>query len=73
MTLQSFAGPWPLSQFLNPIHSRYSRHLMEVNEIWSRSQWPAARSKASTVFVRSDAGIVCSNPTEGMDVPVGLF
>jgi hypothetical protein len=27
-----------------------------------------ARSKAWTVFVRLDAGIVCSNPTQGMDV-----
>jgi hypothetical protein len=23
MALQSFVGPWPLFQFLNPIHSRY--------------------------------------------------
>jgi hypothetical protein len=28
----------------------------------------AARSKAWTVFVRSDAGIVDSNPIQGMDV-----
>jgi hypothetical protein len=28
----------------------------------------AARSKAWTVFARSDAGIVGSNPTQGMDV-----
>jgi hypothetical protein len=27
-----------------------------------------ARSKAFTVFVRSNAGIVGSNPTQGMDV-----
>jgi hypothetical protein len=38
--------------------------------------WPItaiARSKACTVFARSDAGIVCSNPTQGMDVCVRLF
>jgi hypothetical protein len=28
----------------------------------------AARSKAWTVFARSDAGMVGSNPTQGMDV-----
>jgi hypothetical protein len=28
----------------------------------------AARSKAWTVFARSNAGIVGSNPTQGMDV-----
>jgi hypothetical protein len=28
----------------------------------------AERSKACTVFVRSKAGIVVSNPTQGMDV-----
>jgi hypothetical protein len=42
---------------------------------WFRSvilgKWPitiAARSKAWTVFARSDAGIVGSNPTQGIDV-----
>jgi hypothetical protein len=33
----------------------------------------AARSKASTVFARSNAGIVGSNPTWGMDVRLCLF
>jgi hypothetical protein len=33
----------------------------------------AARSKAWTVFVRSNAGVVGSNPTRGMDVCVRLF
>jgi hypothetical protein len=33
----------------------------------------AARCKAWTVFARSDAGIVDSNPTQGMDVCVRLF
>jgi hypothetical protein len=28
----------------------------------------AARSKACTVFARSEAGIMGSNPTQGMDV-----
>jgi hypothetical protein len=32
-----------------------------------------ARSKALTVFARSNAGIVGSNPTRGMDVCVRLF
>jgi hypothetical protein len=32
----------------------------------------AARSKGTTVFARSDAGIVGSNPTQGMDVCIGL-
>jgi hypothetical protein len=33
----------------------------------------AARSKARTVFARSNSGIVGSNPTQGMDVCVCLF
>jgi hypothetical protein len=33
----------------------------------------ATRSTAWTVFARSNAGIVCSNPTQGMDVCVCLF
>jgi hypothetical protein len=33
----------------------------------------AARSKAWTVFARSNAGIVGSNPAQGMDVSVRLF
>jgi hypothetical protein len=33
----------------------------------------AARSKAWTVFARSEAGIVGSNPTQGMDVCVRLY
>jgi hypothetical protein len=33
----------------------------------------AGRSKAWTVFARSNAGIVGSNPTQGMDVCVRLF
>jgi hypothetical protein len=32
-----------------------------------------ARSKALTVFARSNTGIVSSNPTGGMDVCVRLF
>jgi hypothetical protein len=38
-----------------------------------RSQWPPARSKAWTIFSRLYAGIVGSNPTQGMDVCVHLF
>jgi hypothetical protein len=33
----------------------------------------AARSKAWTLFARSNAGIVGSNPSQGMDVYVRLF
>jgi hypothetical protein len=36
-----------------------------------RNSWPvtvAERSKACTAFVRSEAGIMCSNPTEGIYV-----
>jgi hypothetical protein len=33
----------------------------------------ASRSKAWTIFARSNAGIVGSNPTQGMDVCVSLF
>jgi hypothetical protein len=42
----------------------------------NNSLWPltvAAQSKAWTVFARSDAGIVGSNPTQGMYVCVRLF
>jgi hypothetical protein len=33
----------------------------------------ASRSKTSTVFAQTNAGIVCSNPTRNMDVCVHLF
>jgi hypothetical protein len=33
----------------------------------------AGRSRACTVLARSNAGIMCSNPTQGMDVYVRLF
>jgi hypothetical protein len=33
-----------------------------------RSQWPAALTKAWTVFARSNAGIVGSNSTQGTDI-----
>jgi hypothetical protein len=33
----------------------------------------AVRSNACTVFARSNAGIVGSNPTQGMDVCMSLF
>jgi hypothetical protein len=33
----------------------------------------AARSKAVTVFARSNAGIVDSNPSRGMDVCVCVY
>jgi hypothetical protein len=40
---------------------------------WHRPITVAPRSKAWTVFARSNAGIVVSNPTQGMDVCVRLF
>jgi hypothetical protein len=33
----------------------------------------AARSKARTVFARSNSGVMGSNPTQSMDVCVRLF
>jgi hypothetical protein len=33
----------------------------------------ASQSKALTVFARSHTGVVGLNPTEGVDVSVGLF
>jgi hypothetical protein len=33
----------------------------------------AARSKTCTVFARSEAGIVVSNPTQGMDMDVCVY
>jgi hypothetical protein len=41
--------------------------------IWNTLNTVAVRSKAWTVFARSNAGIVDSNPTRGMDVCVSLF
>jgi hypothetical protein len=41
------------------------------NLLWQRLQGPiivAERSKVCSVFSRSNAGIVCSNPTQVMDV-----
>jgi hypothetical protein len=41
--------------------------------IWKEPATVATQSKAWTVFARSNAGIVGSNPTQGMDVCVRLF
>jgi hypothetical protein len=59
--------PW-----LNTLRS-YGRSLTEICLSSCRSQWPAGRSKAWTVFARSNAEIVGSNSTRGMDVCVRLF
>jgi hypothetical protein len=43
----------------------------QINVFNLYTNWPitvAERSKACTVFARSEAGIVGSNPTQGMDV-----
>jgi hypothetical protein len=50
------------SKLLNPT-SLTSKYTVYINT-------NAARSKAWTVFARSNAGIVGSNPTQGMDVCV---
>jgi hypothetical protein len=50
--------------------------LLTVKENYVRSYQPvtvAARSKARTVFARSNAGVVGSKPTQCMDVYVRLF
>jgi hypothetical protein len=43
---------------------------MQMRTMLLRSIRVAARSKAWTVFDRSNTGIVGSNPTQGMDVCV---
>jgi hypothetical protein len=55
-----------------------SRTLYELFDIWPlpefiRAVTVAARSKAWNVFARSNAGIVGSNPTQGMDICLCLF
>jgi hypothetical protein len=44
-----------------------------LGEVKSLSIKVAARSKGWTVFARSNAGVVGSNPTEGMDVCVRVY
>jgi hypothetical protein len=51
----------------NSVAAIIKRHIINA----CKRQWPitvAARSKARTVFAPSNAGIVGSNPTQGMDV-----
>jgi hypothetical protein len=49
--------------------------LLWITDRYSRDQpiTVASRSKAWTIFARSNAAIVGSNPTQGMDVCVRLF
>jgi hypothetical protein len=80
------AGVYPrLLQFSARLQSIYIIHIyfsflesaVFLSCIWKvRFNVPikvAARSKAWTVFARSNTGIVCSNPTRDMDVCVRLF
>jgi hypothetical protein len=45
-----------------------SRHINLCKIMWKSPVTVAEQSKACTVFARSEAGIVVSNPTQGMDV-----
>jgi hypothetical protein len=57
------------------LHSlSYRQH--QLHALVGSFHWPitvAARSKAWTVFYRTNTGIVCSNPIRGMDVCERLF
>jgi hypothetical protein len=70
ISLRSLCGLMPLVYI-------YSFTLWS-SEIWHRTVWympdtTVAWSKVCTVFARSEAGIVGSNPTQGMHVCVRLF
>jgi hypothetical protein len=60
-------------QFFIRDHPVIPHYRIWVTEDFVMSITVAARSKARTVFVHSNAGIVGSNPTQGMDVCVSLF
>jgi hypothetical protein len=45
----------------------------DTHVIKSQSQWPRAQFKAWTAFANSNAGIVDSNPTQGIDVCLRSF
>jgi hypothetical protein len=70
MTLQELKHPELLKMYIalrvviGWFYAIYGRHIPIT---------VAARSKAWTVFARSNAGIVGSNPNQGMDVCVRLF
>jgi hypothetical protein len=55
---------------MNPSHHCYQHYILRV---YQKPITVAARSKAWTVFPRSNAGFVGSNPTQGMYVYVCLF
>jgi hypothetical protein len=54
---------WMLKQAANVSDVPFKRQLIQYSPVTV-----AERSKACTAFARSEAGIVCSNPTQGMDV-----
>jgi hypothetical protein len=63
------AVTYATGMFINIYMSCYFRNGWTFQLAWCI--WPvtvAERSKASTVFARSEAGILGSNPTQGMDV-----
>jgi hypothetical protein len=56
---------------VNVIKALHSSQTCVIMKNWAITV--AARSKAWTVFARSNAGIVVSNPTQGMDVCVCVY
>jgi hypothetical protein len=66
------SGSRTLTHKLN-LMSALNYKFTSPNATLSRAQRPAARSKARTVFARSNTGVVASNPTQGVDVCMRLF
>jgi hypothetical protein len=75
----AFVCIWSQINPVHVIHSYFFEIYVNVINSFTRrySMWSwitiAARSKAWTVFTLSNAGIVSSNPSQGMDVCVHLF
>jgi hypothetical protein len=67
--LSEFSITWTTFSLINS-DNRHSAVLPEFhkNSAEKRPVTVAERSKACIVFARSEAGIVGSNPTQGMDV-----
>jgi hypothetical protein len=63
---------WKKKTFSFPFHMLGTVWLCQITEIIPPITL-APRSKIWTLFARSNAGIVGSNPTQGMDVCVRLF
>jgi hypothetical protein len=60
------------AKYNSTVNSQYTdQHRISKQNNCATEEKPvtvAARAKACTVFARSEAGIVGSNPTQGMDV-----